>query len=99
MNLLLFIVQAIWGIEAFPNVFAVVAVLNIIVCIIVGLLEGGFGFLGVAFNIILWIIFAHTGYPIKPMLWCYLIASIVGLQPLDAVANIIGMILFYNCCF
>lgn len=99
MDLILFFVVLKWGLTGIAAAFTIALIIDVIAGAIFSVLDGFLGLICVAIDIILFFVFRHFGYPIKPMLWTFLICSAVGLNPVMAVLNIIGIILFYAIIF
>lgn len=95
MDLILFFVALKWGIAGIATAFTIAMIIDVIIGAITSVTTSFLGLICVAIDIVLFFVFRHFGYPIKPMLWTYLICAAVGLNPVMAVLNIIGIILFY----
>ena len=99
MNLILFFVIFKWGIAGIATAFTIALIIDAILGAIGSISTGFLGLIAVVIDIILFFVFRHLGYPVKPMMWGFLIGSVIGINPVMAVLNIIGIVLGYIFLF
>ncbi len=95
MDLILFFFLLAKGAAVVGTAFIVAMVIDMITAVIQGITIHPLCLISIVLDIILIFVFRHLGYPVKPMMWTFLICSIVGLNPIMAVLNIVGIILYY----
>lgn len=99
MDLILFFFYLAKGAAFIGTAFTIAIALDIIAGIINGIQITPYSWIAIPIDIILFFVFRHFGYPIKPMMWTFLVFSAISCNPVMLVLNIIGIILSFVFLF
>jgi len=95
MNLILFFFCLAKGVACISTVYLVALIISTILVAIGGIANPIRFLIELFIDVGAFLIFRHLGYPIKPILWYYLIVSGVVLNFVGFPLNLIGIICFY----